>query len=141
MGYLLDTNVLSELRRPERIDQRVRSLLDALPAGTIFISVISLMEIEEGVLRIERRDRLQGIVLRNWLDALRARTPNSQILTVDIDMIHVCASLHVPNRRPYGDALIAATALARELTLVTRNVRDFQIPGLSLFNPWDPDGR
>ena len=138
MSYLLDTNVLSELRKPPRSqDQHVRLWARSLRPSMASISVMSVLELEIGIGRLERRDMVQGAMLRRWLeDDLMPRFAG-RVLTVDLDVVHVAARLHVPDPRPERDALLAATALTHGLTMVTRNVRDFDGTGVPLVNPWD----
>ncbi|KQT61761.1 MULTISPECIES: type II toxin-antitoxin system VapC family toxin [unclassified Aureimonas] len=137
MGFLLDTNVLSALRRPDRMDKGLRERLQALDRSQCFISVVTLMELKMGVLSKGRHDAPQGSLLDRWVLAVRADFADGRIIEIDSDIALRCAELHVPDRRPYNDALIAATALARGHILVTRNVLDFQGLGLSILNPWE----
>jgi predicted nucleic acid-binding protein len=134
--FLLDTNVLSELRRPERADRNVISWAGSIAAASIFLSAISILEIELGVLRIERKDSAQGKVLRAWIDEQILPRFEGRILAVDTAVAQRCARLHVPDQRGERDALIAATALVHGLTVVTRNVADFEPIGVALLNPW-----
>ena len=135
--YLLDTNVVSEMRkgRTPKADRNVIAWADSVPASIQFLSVISVLEIEIGVLLAERRDPAQGSVLRSWLD-LRVMTAFAdRILPVDIAVVRRCAGLHIPDRRSDRDALIAATALVHRMTVVTRNVSDFAPTGVRIVNP------
>jgi predicted nucleic acid-binding protein len=134
--YLLDTNVLSELRqgRPSR-SQNVRTWASGVPIGQQFISAISLMELEIGVLRLERRTPPEGGALRAWLGGVR-RVFAGRVLAVDEVVALRCAQLHVPDPAPERDAMIAATALTHGFTVVTRNVGDFKGTGIKLINPW-----
>ncbi|BBP69912.1 twitching motility protein PilT [Pseudomonas sp. Seg1] len=134
--YLLDTNVISELRKPQA-DANVVAWAKSTSAPSMFISVITLMELETGVLRIERRDPDQGKVLRRWLKRHVVPAFDTRILPIDVAVAVRCASLHVPDRASESDALIAATALVHGLTVVTRNIGDFQNSGVALINPWD----
>lgn len=136
--YLLDTNVLSELRRPERADANVASWAARTPAAAFWISVISILEIEMGVLRVERRDPAQGAQLRTWFEGQVLRSFGSRILPVDVAVARRSAALHVPDPRADRDALIAATALVHGLTVVTRNTGDFEATAVPLINPWRP---
>ena len=135
---LLDTNVLSELRKvgSRRIDAGVASWATSAGAGGFYISVVTLMELETGVRLVERRDTKQGAMLRSWLDNKVLPGFAGRILPVDEAVALRCAALHVPDPRPERDALIAATALVHGMTLVTRNVADFEPRGVPLFNPW-----
>ncbi|CAN5905414.1 type II toxin-antitoxin system VapC family toxin [soil metagenome] len=135
--FVLDTNVLSELRRPERANPQLLAWASGTPTPRLFLSVITLMEIEMGVLRVERRDAAQGAVLRAWLNAQVLPTFDDRVLAVDAAVALRCAGLHVPDPRSERDALIAATALVHGMTVVTRNLADFSSTGVALLNPWD----
>ena len=136
--YLLDTNVVSELRKAKsgKADARVTAWASGVPASELFLSAISVLELEMGVLLVERRDAAQGVVLRSWLDKHVLPAFADRILPVDAAVARRCARLHVPDPRAERDALIAATALVRDLTVVTRNVGDFEATGVRLLNPW-----
>ena len=134
--FLLDTNVLSELRRRDRTDPRVAAWADGTDASTLFLSAITLLEIEAGTLMLERRDARQGTVLRAWIDGKVLPAFEGRILPVDTAVAQRCARLHVPDPGAERDALIAATALVHRLTVVTRNVADFRPMGVEVFNPW-----
>jgi hypothetical protein len=135
--FLLDTNVLSELRRPERADRNVARWSSGISVTQVFISAISLLEIERGALRVARKDVAQGKVLRVWIDGQLLIRFDGRILPVDAAVALQCAKLHIPDPKPERDALIAATALMHGLTMVTRNVDDFSSTGVRLLNPWD----
>ena len=135
--FLLDTNVLSELRREDRADPRVAAWARAVDHMQIYLSAITILEIEAGTLLLERRDAQQGRVLRSWIDGLVLPAFNGRVLAVDTAVARRCAQLHVPDPRPERDALIAATALVHHLTIVTRNVADFEPMGVDLVNPWE----
>jgi toxin FitB len=136
--FLLDTNVISELRRPDKADRNVVAWANALPASSFFISAISVLEIELGALLIAPKDSAQGAVLRAWIDHQLLGRFEGRILAIDVTVAQRCAHLHVPNPRAERDALIAATALVHGLTVVTRNVTDFEAAGVALINPWRP---
>ena len=134
--FLLDTNVVSELRRRERADPKVAAWADAVHPTELFLSAITILELETGVLLLARRDAAAGSVLRGWLDRKVLPAFEGRILAVDTAVAQRCAKLHVPNPRAERDALIAATALVHRLTLVTRNVVDFEPMGVETLNPW-----
>ena len=137
--FLVDTNVVSELRRTRsgRTDPNVTAWAARVPGSDLFASVIVLQEIEVGVLLMEQRDPAQGAVLRRWLESTVLPGFEGRILPVDLAVARRCAALHVPDPRPQRDALIAATALVHGLTVATRNVADFAPTGAALLNPWE----
>jgi|ERR1700733_4298017 predicted nucleic acid-binding protein len=136
--YLLDTNVISELRRAKtnRASKSVVSWAKNIPASSLFLCAISILELEIGVLLIERRDRTQGKLLRRWLEEQVLHTFSDRILPIDTQTALRCAALHVPNPHSERDALIAATALTHGMTVATRNTADFRSTGVLLINPW-----
>lgn len=137
--FLLDTNVVSELRkiRLGRADNNVAQWADSVDAGDLYLSAITIQELETGVLLIERRDPSQGAIFRSWLENHVLPAFASRILPVDTAVAQRCASIHIPDPRPAMDSLIAATALVHGMTLVTRNVADFEPSGVTIINPWD----
>ena len=134
--FLLDTNVISELRRPDKADRNVVAWASSIPAASFFVSAISVLEIELGALLIARKDAAQGAVLRAWIDRQILLRFDGRILAIDTAVAQRCARLHVPDPRAERDALIAATAMVHGLTVVTRNVADFEPTGVALMNPW-----
>ncbi len=134
--FLPDTDVLSAMRRRDRIDPNLASWAEAVRPADLFLSVITILEIELGTLLLERRDVAQGAVLRAWIENRVLRPFGGRILPVDIAVARRCALLHVPNPRAERDALIAATAIVHRLTIATRNVTDFRPMGVDLVNPW-----
>jgi hypothetical protein len=134
--YLLDTNVISELRKATRADALVRTWAENVPSNSFWLSSVTVLELEIGVLRVERRDAPQGAALRQWLEDWVLVRFGERILGVDVEVARRAAQLHVPDPRPERDALIAATALTHGLTMVTRNVDDFEPMGVALINPW-----
>lgn len=139
MNYLLDTNVVSEIRkvRAGKANPNVVRWTDSVSSGTLYISVITVEELEIGTLLVERRDPVQGSVLRRWLEQHVLPAFASRTLSIDVAVARRAAGLHVPNVRPVRDALIAATALVHGMTVVTRNTMDFTEMGVPLLNPWD----
>jgi predicted nucleic acid-binding protein len=135
--YLIDTNIVSELRKGARADRHVVTWTNSVPPGALFISAVTLLELEKGVLLAERRDRKQGAMLRAWLDDQVQPAFSGRVMAFDATVALRCAALHVPNPRPDRDAMIAATALVSGLTVVTRNVADFAGCGVPLINPFD----
>jgi len=140
--YVLDTNVVSELRKVRlgKADARVVAWADSVDAADLFVSAITIMELELGVLAIERKYSAQGAVLRAWLEQQVLPEFAARTLPIDTAVAQRCARLHVPDRRGERDALIAATALVHGMTVVTRNVVDFQLTGVAVFNPWEWHG-
>ena len=137
--WLLDTVVVSELRKVAsgRCDAQVRAWATTLVTPATFLSVVSVEELERGVLRQERRDPAQGAVLRRWFEEDVLTTFEGRILGVDARVARTAAGLQVPDPAPVQDALIAATALVHGLRLATRNVRDFaRFDGLDVYDPW-----
>ncbi len=136
--FLLDTNVISELRKAPagKANARVIAWAKREDENTLFLSAITLMELEVGALQMERRDPRQGAVLRRWLGEYVEPAFAGRILPIDHEVAKRCASLHVPNPCSYRDSLIAATALVHALTIVSRNTRDFSSTGVSIMNPW-----
>ena len=136
--YLLDTNIVSELRKAKggKADKNVTAWAKSVSATSMFLSAITILELETGILLIERRDPRQGAILRAWLDGHVLPAFEGRILAVDIAVAQRYARLNVPDPRPHRDALIAATALVHGMTVVTRNVADFESIGTEIFNPW-----
>jgi predicted nucleic acid-binding protein len=138
--FLLDTNVISELRKAKtgRINKNVETWANHVSTATLFVSVITLLELELGVLSLERRDAPQGAILRAWLNDHVLPAFSGRTLEIDTAIARRCAALHVPDRRSDRDALIAATALVHGMTVITRNVSDFEPTGVEIVNPWLP---
>jgi len=139
MMFVLDTNVLSELRkvRQGKADTNVMAWTQSVDAADLFVSAITIMELELGVLSIERKDAAQGAMLRLWLDQQVLPEFLGRTLPIDTAVAQRCARLHVPDKRGERDALMAATALVHGMTVVTRNVADFKSTGVSVINPWE----
>lgn len=139
MRYLLDTNVISELRkaRSRLIDPGVSAWTDTVDAGDMFLSVITLMEIEKGIAQVARRDVRQASTLRNWFETVVLVEFSDRILPFDAEAARYCARLHVPDQRSANDAIIAAIAWQHDMVVVTRNVKDFTGMDAQLINPWE----
>lgn len=138
MAWLLDTNVLSELRRRDRMDAHVAAWADSVRPLDLFLSVVTVMEIEIGAGLVARRAAAQGALLREWIETRVLPVFAGRILPVDLAAARGCAQLHIAAPRSERDALIAATALIHGLTVATRNLRDFEPMGVATFNPWAP---
>ena len=139
MMYVLDTNVVSEVRKVRlgKADMNLMAWTESVDAADLFVSAITIMELELGVLSIERKDAAQGALLRSWLEQHVLPEFSQRTLPVDTAVAQRCARLHVPDKRGERDALIAATALVHGMTVVTRNVADFKPTGVALINPWE----
>ena len=135
--FLLDTNVISELRhgKPNQ-SHEVRSWAASQPTSQFFLSAITILELEKGIQSLERHTPPQGSALRTWLMGVRVAF-SGRILPFNEHTATICAALHVPNPRAERDAMIAATAIEHRFTVVTRNVSDFIHTGVRLLNPWD----
>jgi|SRR5690625_712814 len=138
MMYVLDTNVVSELRKVRlgKADLNLAAWSETVDAAALFISVITILELEQGVVGIERKDAARGAILRSWLDQQVLPEFAGRILPVDTAVAQRCARLHVPDKRGERDTLIAATALVHGMVVVTRNVADFEPTGVQTINPW-----
>ena len=136
--YLIDTNVVSELRKIDtgRADPRVRMWGKKLRPESAFLSVITILELEQGILLMERRDPRQGALLRAWLKNQILPEFAGRLLSIDAQVATRCAALHVPDPMDDRDSLIAATALVLGMTVVTRNVSHFASSGVATLNPW-----
>ena len=136
MSFLLDTNVVSDMRRKDRLPRRALDWLQRQDVDGLHISALTMMEIEIGIQRIARRDPKQALTLRAWKEGPLTREFRGRILPVDLEVAERCAALHVPDPRPAIDALIAATAIIHRLTLVTRDERDFAGMPVRVAIPW-----
>ncbi len=137
--FVLDTNAVSELRKAAagKANAGVTDWAGSVPTSLMFMSVISLHELEHGVLLAERRDPEQGKILRSWLDSSVAAAFENRLLPVSAAIARTAAALHVPDPAPFRDALIAATAIWHDMTVITRNTSDFErFTNLNLTNPW-----
>lgn len=140
--FLLDTNVISELRKAGdgKADANVVTWLSCMDATNFYISAVTVMELELGILRVGRRDTAQGTLLRTWMDNHVLPEFSERTLPIDSVVALRCAQLHVPDPRPERDAYIAATSLVHGMTVVTRNVADFESTGVTIINPWRKGG-
>lgn len=136
--YLLDTNAISEMRKIKqgKADSAFIAWLAQTDTSHFYISAVSIMELERGVLSMERKDPKQGEKLRDWLNKLLAHLFAGRVLEINHQTALICAALHVPNKAPENDSWIAATAIQNNLTLVTRNTKDFEQSGAKLLNPF-----
>jgi toxin FitB len=136
--FILDTNVVSELRkiRLGKADTNVAAWAEKVDAVGLYVSAITIQEIEIGILLLERRDPQQGVLFRSWLNNQVLPAFANRILSVDKVVALRSAQLHVPNPRPVRVSLIAATALVHGMTIATRNVVDFESTGAAVLNPW-----
>lgn len=135
--YVLDTNVLSELRPGKaQQSQEVRAWAAGVQHSQFFVSAVTILEQEMGILQLERRTPPEGSALRAWFQAMW-KAFEGRVLPFTGEVAMRCAAMHVPNRRAFRDSMIAATTLEHGFTLVTRNVRDFEGTGIKLVNPWE----
>jgi hypothetical protein len=136
--YLIDTNAISEFRKASKgnADRHVTAWANSVPAESMFLSAVCILEMEMGILLMECRDMRQGVILRSWLEDRVLPSFAGRILVVDTPVALRAASLHVPDPRSYRDSLIAATAMVHGMTVVTRNTADFETTGVALLNPW-----
>ena len=137
--YLLDTNVVSELRKVPsgRADPAVVRWATAVATPQLYLSVVTIQELELGVLLKERRDAAQGAHLRAWLEGQVLPAFAGRILPVTVDIARRCAELNAVQTYPYADSLIAATAQVHALSVVTRNASDFAEVGVPPIDPWE----
>jgi predicted nucleic acid-binding protein len=138
MLFIVDTNVVSELRKAPKgkADSNVVRWRVAADTSTLYLSVITIHELEVGILLSQRRNAAHGAALRIWMDDYIVPSYAGRIVSIDAAVARRGAALHVPTTRPWADALIAATALVHGMTVVTRNVCDFQSTGVAVLNPW-----
>jgi len=138
LTYLLDTNVVSELRKKSTgsADRNVVAWETGVPAISVYISVVTVLELELRTLQVARRDPIQSAILRSWIDNIVLKAFAGRILSIDVEIARRTAALHVPDPRPEHDALIAASALVHAMTVVTRNTADFIPTGVPTLNPW-----
>jgi toxin FitB len=136
VNYLLDTNVVSALRRKDRAEKRALKWFEDAAGAEFFISSLTMMEIEIGVKRLERYDKRQAATIHAWKEGTLRKQFEGRFVDIDLEIAERCAELHAPDPKPEIDSLIAATAIVKRLTLVTRNERDFANMPVRLLNPW-----
>ncbi len=137
--FLLDTNVISEMRKKKlgTVNRGVVEFLTSTLQERTFISVISIMEVKQGILHLQhRKDYKQADILQKWLDNDILTAFEGRIIPITTDIALQCASFHVPNKSSANDALIGATAKVHHLTVVTRNDKDFDFEGIKVLNPF-----
>lgn len=136
--YLLDTNIISEIRKINsgNANTGVKNWAENNDKSLMFMSVISLFELEKGVLGLERKDIEQGKIYRYWLDKIVKVNFENKILNITKETVLICAKMHVPDKKSLTDSLIAATAIENNLTVITRNEQDFIHTGANIFNPF-----
>lgn len=137
--YLLDTNVISEIRRLKhgKCDPNVAKWVQNTTEELMYTNAVVMMELERGVLSMERKDPKQGKMLRNWLEERVKPAFLGKVLPIEEQTAQICAKLHIPDHAPENDAWIAASAIQHHLILVTRNTADFARTGVKLFNPFE----
>lgn len=136
--YLLDTNVVSELRKAPsgKANENVVNWAASIPSSYLYISVITLMELKTGILLKERKDPDQALLLEEWFKTKVLPAFENRVISIDKEVAIKCASLHVPNPRSDRDTLIAASAIVHGMVVVTRNVKDYDASMVKLLNPW-----
>ena len=135
--FILDTNVISEMRKGHKGDPNVVAWASKTDLSSMYVSVISLAEIETGVLLMENKDAGQGAILRKWLDDHVMKAFGNRIIDIDQFTAKAIANINVPNARPFKDSCIAASAMQHKMTVVTRNTKDFEGIKVNLINPWE----
>jgi predicted nucleic acid-binding protein len=135
--FLLDTNVISELRQGKPMQNaQVIAWAKGLIFFSFFLSAITILELEKGVQALEHKQPPQGQALRRWLDGVTDAF-DGRTIPFSASMAKRCAALHFPHALSERDAMIAATAMEHRFTVVTRNLKDFQSTGVQLLNPWE----
>lgn len=135
MSYLVDTNVISELRKGDRCNEFVATWWSGIGEDEIFLSVLAIGEIRKGIENIRRRDSRSAGALEVWLSSIISNHGH-RILAIELDVVEEWGRMNVPDPLPVIDGLIAATAKVRGLTVATRNVEDFERTGVATVNPW-----
>ena len=136
MAWLVDTNVLSQLRKGKRADVGVRRWFEQARDEEMFTSVLVVGELRRGVESIRRRDARSAAALEQWLLRLH-ETFGDRVLPIDADVADRWGALNVPDPLPTVDGLLAATALVHQLSVVTRNVRDLARSGCACLDPFE----
>jgi len=136
MTYLLDTNVVSELRK-RNPDPHVLAWYKSVTSAELFVSVLTIGEIRLGIERLRRKDGPQADLIEQWLRGLHV-TYRDHLIDVDADVAEEWGRLNIPDPLPVIDGLLAASAKIRGCTLVTRNTADLQRSGIALLNPFEP---
>jgi hypothetical protein len=136
--YLLDTNVISEIRKHKsKIDTNVSNWASKNNSIEMFTSVICVSELHTGILKLENKEPPQGTAIRTWFDDQFIPDFKDRILDIDLDVAKIAAELQASGPKSFSDCLIASTAIQHNLTLVTRNVKDFRNINVKIFNPWE----
>jgi predicted nucleic acid-binding protein len=137
--YLLDTNIVSEIRKIGRnkADENVVAWLSNVSKESFYTNAVVVMEIERGILRMSRKDQQQAASLKDWYQTVVKSMFHERVLPIDEATANICATLHIPDLAPENDAWIASSAIQYDLTLVTRNTKDFQHPNLRVLNPFE----
>lgn len=138
MAFLLDTNVISEARKPAA-DPNVRAWLASVPEGDLYLSVLVVGEIRQGIERLRRRDPVQAGPYETWLSALLHGFAD-RLIPVTAEVCDEWGRLNVPDPLPVIDGLMAATAKVRDWTFVTRNIADLRRTNVRLLDPFDAPG-
>ena len=135
-GWLLDTNIISELRKGIRANDRVRAWRQSIRQASLHLSVLTLLEVRRGIVLLERRDPQSAAHLAQWFRRLKGEY-RGRILPVTLHIAEVCSGLSPDQPLPAIDGLLAATAKAHDLTIATRNVADFARSGVPVENPFE----
>ena len=138
MSFVLDTNVVSEARKGTRANKGVMRWLSSVDDGELYLSVLVIGEVRQGIEGLRRRDPLQAGRLESWLAELR-RNYDGRILPVDVEVAEVWGRMNAPAPISSRDGLMAATARMRGMTFVTRNTADVERTGVSLLNPFSTE--
>lgn len=140
--FVLDTNVVSEMRKiaSGKADANVSLWAARQTVNALFITVVSVQELDTGIMSIERKDERQGVIMRRWMEDIVMPGFSGRILDYDVKAARLCAGLHIPDKRPSADAMIAAITMANRMALVTRNIKDFTDIDLPVINPWQEAG-